>query len=917
MRIQTCVLIATLLAGGPATPGCVAVTKPAESNLPPGLRDVLWQFLPEEVTAVYVGPDQRLWTVVSGPTDASDPAAVRQMIEREFHSPAPQLAGVRPAFFEKNGRFWFIADRGTLLLAYAGTPGQWIERHTPPEHPFVGNCPGHGRISRAGYNLQLGDRLFFIDGQGVHMYSGGTWEYQQLTNIKYQHTGMESCFDLVPVGPDKGVVALLPRQLEDPWWWHDGQWVQVPLPATLPRTDDAGGKTSIRAGAPFMGDLLLLTGYRDRGFLVLVPLDAGIPKDFDRLAALLAHKSYQVREDATAALIALGTGAARAAEQVLTQPDLDPETQSRLREVVHAAKKRSDGPFEIDGYTPSAKAALWGAPTGDTFIAAGNWRNVENRSDAGERLVVIRPDGTVKTFSGRQYVMCWNLEFQLYAYPRLGPDRRRLYLPGEYNLSPRVLDLETGEITLAPDGNFYWLQAVMADGTAMLSTHNQEQGAVWRPGRPDDRHVLQGTGVPIQGSYGVAPDGTVWAHTLEQGLAQFDGHRWQTRAALNKGEDLSHLLLGAEGTALAVIRTDRGPKRTVFWNGRKLIEGGPLLEFIQQHADLIRSAFGKAASTPSASTGITMAVDKAGRIWVCDGQVHVLDGDQWLEASLPPEDARNPNRPKEVRFVASVGDGSRVYLSSLDLAINGGVAYLAEVRDGDVVLTDAPDCGQDATPGRPIVMPDGTLWLNRLIVRPNFNNTTYLQHFYGTPDVSSEPSETPPAAGKPPGPLAADTVFDVGWGKIHDPGGLLWTAVSWGKERSNLVAVRPGAPGTPSQVLGRIKVPYADTYGMMCASDRAGSIYVWGLSGLHHFSRAAPDRPGDYHLDATYALEGNGRPLCQFNSSGRDFSYTPLGYFLIWRYGDDVDGFGGGSQLFLIPVPGHSESSLTGQDGRR
>ena len=254
--------------------------------------------------------------------------------------------------------------------------------------------------------------------------------------------------------------------------------------------------------------------------------------------------------------------------------------------------------------------------------------------------------------------------------------------------------------------------------------------------------------------------------------------------------------------------------------------------------------------------------------------------------------------------MASVGDGSRVYLGSLDLAINGGVAYMAEVRNGEVVLADAPDCGQDVTPGRPIVMPDGTLWLNRRIPGPHDDGVRCIQRFDGRLDGVS-------------GPPAADVVRDVGWGKILDPGGLLWTAASWGKERSNLVAVRPGAAGTPSQVIGRIKVPYADNYGMMCARDRAGSIYVWGLSGLHHFTCAAPDRPGDYHLDATYALEGNGRPLCTFNSSDRDFSYTPLGYFLILRYGDDVDGPGGGSQLFLIPVPGHSESSLPGQDGRR
>jgi hypothetical protein len=186
--------------------GDAAITPLARgtADLPPRLditiRPVRWQSLPEQVKQVYIGPDQRLWCVLSAADQKVSLELTKRSIAREFSQAMPQIIGARPALFEKSGRVWFIAEGGRTLLAYqaaatgaasggressvagaAAAPSgaapaeHWMERRSEEGDPFVGNCPGQGRYNRAGENLSMEGRAFFVTDAGVATFDGAQW----------------------------------------------------------------------------------------------------------------------------------------------------------------------------------------------------------------------------------------------------------------------------------------------------------------------------------------------------------------------------------------------------------------------------------------------------------------------------------------------------------------------------------------------------------------------------------------------------------------------------------------------------------------------------------------------------------------------------------------------------------------------
>ncbi|MFI5381884.1 MAG: hypothetical protein ACHRHE_21505 [Tepidisphaerales bacterium] len=187
------------------------------------IRNVLWQPLPDEVRAVYVGPDKRLWLEVGYRYGDGDVAAARKLLEREFRQPMPQLWGLRPVLFEPDGQVWFAVHFAQTLLGYDGR--EVIERHTDEQLGFVGNCPGHGASGRPTYNLQFGNMRFFPDRRGIHTFDGKSWGYQPLFVEKPEYSDF---ITLVPAVDGKGAFALAARQKSSAVWeWRNGKWAQV------------------------------------------------------------------------------------------------------------------------------------------------------------------------------------------------------------------------------------------------------------------------------------------------------------------------------------------------------------------------------------------------------------------------------------------------------------------------------------------------------------------------------------------------------------------------------------------------------------------------------------------------------------------------------------------------------------------
>jgi hypothetical protein len=192
---------------------------------PVTLEDTQWQFLPQLIRGVFVGPDGRIWYQLHHPTCDEDVATVRWIIEGQFDESTPQLFGAEPALFESNGRVWFRTHSRKWLLGYDGR--DWLERPAGDGATFIGSCPRHGRVDRCDYNLEVDGSLFFPDEQGVHTFDGESWDYQAMGTTTYD---TRIVVRTEPMG--RGVIAINPADLSRIWHFRQGQWQEEPLAET-------------------------------------------------------------------------------------------------------------------------------------------------------------------------------------------------------------------------------------------------------------------------------------------------------------------------------------------------------------------------------------------------------------------------------------------------------------------------------------------------------------------------------------------------------------------------------------------------------------------------------------------------------------------------------------------------------------
>jgi len=856
---------------GSLLPWLTATAGPAGAQ--PGgfaLRDVMWQFLPEDVMLAYAGPDDRLWRVVGINGLSLPPGEMKKEIEDQFARPSPQLRGARPALFETNGRVWFISMDGKYLLAYAGKAGSWIVKAADDGKPFVGNCPGHGRVRRAGHNVQLGNRLFFLDSNGVHCFFKGQWTCEKFTDLPYKHTGLEPYYELVPV--KDGLAAFMARTAEPIYLWRAGQWSRLRLRELDPDTADnpQDGKPATVAGAAGLGDDLLVQLRDAKGCdLRLIPLSGpgSAPKDFDRLVRDLGAEKWAVRQKATDDLARLGSCVAKPVRDMLAKKDLDPEVRARLELVLD---KVCGEQMELAGQQIGRVIGVQGAPDGTVLVAFASSYDVRY-DDSKCGLIVIPPKGQPRVFRGPRYIEGWNPLHQEQSFPLFARDGRTVYVPGVYGAPmARSLDLVTGKLTELPDGNFCWLHAVMSDGTLLSSRRQGGDGiapgiAVYRPGRADDRRIIQSTPVDSRGNYCIATDGAVWTFITGMGLCQFDGNSWRLRLGLEVSQfrPLAAYTPGTNGAVLVVLQAagDQAKVPVLLWTGSEMLQG-ELFDFIKTNAPLIRRHFSEPRDNKYAQNNQVLA-DKAGNIWVrhIDGHVYVLAGDKWITfPSLPKPD----NFDRTVRYITTLGRGEKVYCSTLNTKENGGLAYLAHIEGGQVRMDDAPCTGQ-----YPIRLADGTVCLNG-------KSLTFLREDGRTDEV--------------PG---------VGSVRCVDASGLIWTAD--GQDR-RIHVVSPPSAGRKARLLASAQVPYPDAYSMQTTSDRARSAYVWSLSGLHHYVLDGKDKLR--LVDTVHPRHGLS-PLLQFSCSIRSLNYTPLGCFII--VSNESTGVNNSTSMHLVAVPKASE----------
>ena len=819
------------------------------------LRNVLWQALPDEVRAVYVGPDQRTWYELRyepWPMPI-DWAHLRGIIEREFRKDSPQVLGVRPVLFESNGRVWFGGTYSpSMLLGYDGHT--WIEHAAEKGHYFEAILPNHGRMEGEAPAVELAGKLFFPDNRGVHCFDGKTWTYKEFLGPR---PGGRDPIVLVPQADGRTLLAAGPQEVL--WQWKAGEWTELDRKALL---GDIGTTRLVPWGKEgfWVGS--------EQGTMFFWKLGVDPAAQFASTLARLGDERFAVREEAAAALIQMGARILPLAEKNRAETD-DPEIRLRLDKIIEAFRHPEQAFVPLGPYLLKAPRLLPCDDPGVMYV--GSEEIQEGGESVGPGVVVAEVAGRYRLLKGAEFFQaCLHLYSGVF-WPVVLKPGRFVWLAGHrYVRRPaRLLDVEKGQfVAEPPEKQVGWLHAVRSDGTVFLSQRDPVQGGAvyaFKPGAPDDRQFLSGETFSLgreRGNAVVARDGAVWAGLEDKGFSRFDGKAWQPVKALAGEKSVVWLDFGRNGEVL--LYTDKGYE-LLDAQGGSVGEDEDLAALVVRCRARITAAF----SGPRGVDNNGIVVDKGGNIWLVES-LKVLAGDQWLEASQALSDAGM--RSNNVEYLALLGDGSRVYVTDLFLVHDGGRSFFGEVQDGRLVFAPAPHTSERVLN---VMDHEGAFWLPGSVTISR-----------GTCDsLEAQLAQRLTEKG------IIQEIKNAGWPYLCDKAGNVWLGKILGGPRNQFNIWRKG------KIEATVSIPSGGNYFAGPFSDRLGSVYVWTESGLYHLT-ADSAAPAKYAVKTVWHPRG-------IEGEITGVAYSDLGYFVFLSTVERYEGTRMDTRYFvtLIPLP--------------
>jgi hypothetical protein len=790
------ILLAALVAGG-AVGG--EPPRPAD-DLPPhveiNVRNVLWQFLPEGVEEVSVGPDQRTWYIMTAPPEwPADIGSIKRLIEREFPKQNPQLCVAVPILFEPGGRVWFLAPANASVQALLGYDGHsWIERHAAKWHRFSGAVPVDGHI-------------LFPSTEGVHCFDGKEWTYKEFLrkdgDIRMPHVFLYSLAD------GKTVVGVTPDG--EIWQWQAGRWTQG-LDAILKRLGDAEFK--VRQGA--MVELLSLSPCGLPQIEAALK-DAKDPEVRSRLEqAVETMKVFCIWGDALKNVTMTFGGYRLREPQHISMPlpglmigaqDIEKDGKSlgpglllvssggEVRmipgaDMVEAFEVKVVGLCPLVVQEPGNR--VW-SPKGLVDLDKGK---IVDRSPIDECSYVkgVRSDGTVY----------FSMSNEVIAVYRPGAtDDRRFLDAREVSLAKAW-----SVVSLGPD------QAVWAnapDGKAGLCRFDGKQWtAVLPPADP-----------PAAGSDGAAAPFIPCLGGAVIGLDPSGACELVAREKTLKAATLEDLIESHPKEMAAALQPGRGPADLGDYTGLLADGAGNIWLY---GADQWGGAL--------PAQRLPRREDTRGGFWV-------RAGDKWLDGAKALADA---GVTKGVMYMTPMPDGRKVYVATPAPENQDGKAFFAEVKQGKLVLEKAPP--MDFRYGfefsaRCIRDKDGAVWIPWKFMQRDD------EHFCAT---------------RVTGDGQVQEFKDAGLPCLAEGNGNVWLnqgpSGKFNIWRDGKVAAEISIPfANHATFFGQMG--YGMSWNRTwLVSDRPGSVFTWTSTGLYHLVADDPKNPAQYKMKAHYYIRG-------------------------------------------------------------
>lgn len=752
-----------------------ATTVPSLRRVDVPIRPVFIQTLPDEISEVLVGPDQRLWCKIVVPRSTLYINEIIRSWETEWGREMPQLQMLAPVLLEPGGRMWLVSSFSGRSVLRGWDGKNWIEHELTEKTSMRGSSPNHYSAYGA-HNAFVNGTAFFVHETGVSTFDGKQWAYQAVTSDGPRR---QFHFHIEPDGA--GVMAI--ASLGDKsvlWRWREGRWESWPA---------AGPLGYLRCAAPAQDGVWLLTD----GLLRFHPYKIG-EVVAARVRELNSPKK-EVREAAQQALVDLGPGAISSIEKCLLDVE-QPEVINRLQEAMVSirqprkpTKESRCGEYALDDVqhlqyfgngwiSLAAKSIKPGAPNGGAIL--------------------ISPAGKMTLLAGEEYRQAFGASIGSNGGP-LCVDEKRAWMLA---MPTRLFNFETlkFEAESPTSAQAHSLLAVKRDGT--LFQGRSDGVVVVTPGMPDDRKKLPFESRALSyHHFSIAPDGCIYALGSEVGLIRFDGKQWHDEGAAVSDRSYYGGAFGSGGELL--IRTER---RYAYRDKQGWTDAKELRDLVGRKADSMRAAYLKPPSKQKPPLTFDIACDAGGNLWVLDQRkLAVLCGDKWedpAKALLAAGAGR-----ESPRSICPVGDGSRVFVT-----FERQASVLGHVRNGTVVFVSAEDAGsifrRDA---------DGAVWVNA--IEP--------------PQTYAFPPKPPKRILlKVTEKGVTEKLSDTGIPVLLDESGNLWCNAGPIRRGSRVNILGNG------KLIHSLEVPDA-SHPFHLMTDRPGSIYTWTRRGLLHLSGPA------------------------------------------------------------------------------
>ena len=302
-------------------------------------RKVLWHFLPAEIGGALVAADGTCVYVAAG-----DPADSPTLSPDRVLSP-----GFRPLLLDRSGRLWCLAPNGAQIFGVKGAETFRLDAPAGASFTTTDDAEGVTDYQTGAFEDSAG-RLWFGNSRGLQWFDGHDWRARDLADpgglevsrpmstlrIVQAPGGRLYFWARWPSGPrGNRVFGREPACGTQGFWMFDGgEWSHYTVLQGLP--DDR-----VEAVWPGSGDSVLVN--TSRGQLVRFSTKKIDPAaEVARLAPLLRSDKWQVREEATESLRALGSQMALELKKLLTA-EKDIEVRSRIRLILAALKQPGPG----------------------------------------------------------------------------------------------------------------------------------------------------------------------------------------------------------------------------------------------------------------------------------------------------------------------------------------------------------------------------------------------------------------------------------------------------------------------------------------------------------------------------------------------------------------------------------------------